>query len=720
MSNLLWKSLVVSPAVLGATLLISTSAIAAQKSTSSGVTNTEVSPAKNQEASTSASVLANTTAVTELAQNPVSTSSTAVTSIAQNPVSTSSTAVTELAQNPVSTSSTAVTELAQNPVSTSSTAVTSIAQNPVSTSSTTVTKLAQNPVSTSSTAVTSIAQNPVSTSSTAVTKIAQKLDQKSEKIAQAQQRDVNVLQQVNNYSNEGQNSQSQVTSVSQFSDVQPTDWAFQSLQSLVERYGCIAGYPNGTFRGNRALTRYEFAAGLNACLDRVNELIATATSNVVRKEDLATLQRLQEEFSAELATLRGRVDALESRTAELQANQFSTTTKLVGEAIFALSDTLGDNNAGKGNHTVLQDRVRLDLQTSFTGQDVLHTRLATGNGRLFNLGVPGVGPRGGSTSEGTQTFQINGAGTGGLASNNNIALDWLSYYFPVGPAQVYISATGGTHSDYAATLHPYFEDYDGGNGALSTFASRNPIYDIGGGAGGAVSFKFGKGGLLKPSSLTVGYLASNPNNPSIGQGVFNGNYAALGQLNFNVTNRVALAATYVHGYHQGGTSIFDEGGILNPTAGTTGVNNGLNNGVVGTAQANQLTGPAESNSYGVEGTFRLTNKVSLSGFGTYTDVSGKVYKSDDFQAWTYGGGIAFSDLGKKGNVLGLFAGAEPYALNRRGFGGSSVPLHVEGFYKYRLSDNISITPGIIYLTSPGQSSNNDDAVIGTLRTTFTF
>jgi hypothetical protein len=137
----------------------------------------------------------------------------------------------------------------------------------------------------------------------------------------------------------------QVTSVSQFSDVQPTDWAFQALQSLVERYGCIAGYPNGTYRGNRALTRYEFAAGLNACLDRVNELIATATAELVRKEDLATLQRLQEEFSAELATLRGRVDALEARTSELEANQFSTTTKLSGEAIFSVSQAFGDRVA---------------------------------------------------------------------------------------------------------------------------------------------------------------------------------------------------------------------------------------------------------------------------------------------------------------------------------------------------------------------------------------
>jgi len=39
-------------------------------------------------------------------------------------------------------------------------------------------------------------------------------------------------------------SMSQVTSVSQLSEVKPTDWAFQALQSLVERYGCIAGYPN--------------------------------------------------------------------------------------------------------------------------------------------------------------------------------------------------------------------------------------------------------------------------------------------------------------------------------------------------------------------------------------------------------------------------------------------------------------------------------------------
>jgi hypothetical protein len=132
-------------------------------------------------------------------------------------------------------------------------------------------------------------------------------------------------------------SMEQLTSVTQLADVQPTDWAFQALQLLVERYGCIVGYPDRTYRGNRTLTRYEFAAGLNACLDQVNKLIATATADLVKREDLETLQRLQAEFSVELSSLRGRVDALEATTAELEANRFSTTTKLTGQVVWAVS-----------------------------------------------------------------------------------------------------------------------------------------------------------------------------------------------------------------------------------------------------------------------------------------------------------------------------------------------------------------------------------------------
>ncbi|NJR75334.1 MAG: iron uptake porin [Scytonema sp. CRU_2_7] len=196
-------------------------------------------------------------------------------------------------------------------------------------------------------------------------------------------------------------SKSQVTNVNQLSDVQPTDWAAQALQSLVERYGCIAGYPNGTYRGNRAMTRYEFAAGLNACLDRINELIATATADLVKKEDLATLQKLQEDFVAELATLRGRVDTLEARTAELEANQFSTTTKLSGQVIVSVNaggfsgdriinpapsagNPTGTAITSQPNATVLF-RAGIDLNTSFSGTDLLKIRLETGSGLDDNL-----------------------------------------------------------------------------------------------------------------------------------------------------------------------------------------------------------------------------------------------------------------------------------------------------------------------------------------------
>ena len=523
-----------------------------------------------------------------------------------------------------------------------------------------------------------------------------------------------TIDQVNRYSNEGNqnNSQSQVTSVSQFSDVQPTDWAFQALQSLVERYGCIAGYPNATYRGNRALTRYEFAAGLNACLDRVNELIATATADLVTKQDLATLQRLQEEFSAELATLRGRVDSLEARTAELEANQFSTTTKLVGEAIFAVSDVFG-GNTGDNNNTVFQDRVRLDLQTSFTGRDILHTRLAAGNAAAFTQFDDANNPIG--TAEGTQTFQVGNNG-----GNNSVNIDRLTYEVPIGPAQVYLAASGGRHSHYASVNNPYFFDQtDGGNGALSTFASESPIYRIGGGAGIALNLPLGKGGgILGNSSITAGYLASNANNPGLSSGLTNGDYAALGQLNFSVGDRLALAATYVHGYNSAGNFLFNSGTSSN-------VNNTFGSSVaVGTQQGNTLQGAGESNSYGVSAAFRPTDKLSISGFASYHDVTG-FGSNDDYEAWSYGAGVALVDFGKQGNVLGLFAGVEPYSRNRAFFAGTpgagnDLPYHFEGFYKYRVSDNISVTPGVIWLTSPDQNSNNDDAIIGTLRTTFTF
>lgn len=547
----------------------------------------------------------------------------------------------------------------------------------------------------------------------------------SPKIAQAAPAPANTLDQINRYGREGANSNSQdtVTNVSQLRDVSPGDWAYEALRSLVERYGCIAGYPDGTYRGNRALSRYEFAAGLNACLNQVERLIASSTADFVRKSDLETLQRLVNDFRTELTTLGARVDKLEGRVGFLETHQFSTTTKLQGEAIFAVSDEFNQNVS---NNTVFQDRVRLRLNTSFTGKDLLVTRLAAGNAVAFNkptfdVGNPG-NPNPIATSEGQQNVEFGGTG------NNSVVLDWLAYYFNFGSSKVYLAAAGGLHNDYVPTLNPYFDDGDGGNGALTTFASMNPIYRIGGGAGGAVSFGVGPlTSILGPSTLSIGYLAGagsgvfGANNPNEKGGLFDGDFSALGQLNFNLGDRIGIGATYVHSYNNSGTAIFDGGG---------------GSAVVGTTLANRpsalltSTGflgkevPVVTNSYGGEAAFRFTDNISISGFATYTQAI--LIGQGRGDIWTYGGGVAFSDFGKKGNVLGLFAGVEPTlrgvtpGLRRGGGFDRDNAWHFEGFYKYQLTDNISVTPGIIWLTSPQQRDANDDVVIGTLRTTFTF
>ena len=187
--------------------------------------------------------------------------------------------------------------------------------------------------------------------------------------------EVNVAGVADYASSSSGSSLEQVTSITQFSDVYPTDWAYQALSNLIERYGCVAGYPNGTYRGNRAMTRFEAAALLNACLDRVTEVTDE-------------LKRLMKEFEKELAILKGRVDGLEARVGELEATQFSTTTKLRGKVDFVMggvSYTGEDYDLGEGKDYRGEDavtfnyRTTLNLNTSFTGKDLLYTRLRAGN-----------------------------------------------------------------------------------------------------------------------------------------------------------------------------------------------------------------------------------------------------------------------------------------------------------------------------------------------------
>ena len=193
-------------------------------------------------------------------------------------------------------------------------------------------------------------------------------------------------------------------SVSELKDVAPSDWAYTALLRLIERYGIITGYPDGTFKGNRPLTRYEFATALNEALQRFEELIAEEKTSV-ESEDLATLQRLRQDFNRELITVKSRVDELENRTNFLEANQFSTTTRLTGLIVSGITEggfdgdkpngmasqriisVTGDEISSEDPNATISYRTTLLLNTSFDGTDALVTWLEVGsNGIDDNTG----------------------------------------------------------------------------------------------------------------------------------------------------------------------------------------------------------------------------------------------------------------------------------------------------------------------------------------------
>lgn len=491
----------------------------------------------------------------------------------------------------------------------------------------------------------------------------------------------------------------QVTSVSQLSDVQPTDWAFQALQSLVERYGCIAGYPNQTYRGNRALTRYEFAAGLNACLDRVNELIATATADIVTREDLATLQKLQEEFSAELATLRGRVDAVEARTAQLEANQFSTTSKLEGEVVTAVVDALeGDTNE---DNTTFGARARINFVTSFTGKDTLYTRIQTNNIVSPDIGTP----------EGNLAF-----GESNDDASTDAALDALWYSFPLtDKTNVIAIANAGAADDVVDTVNQF--DGDGTEGAISAFGTRNPIYYNMDGSGLGITQEFGDS-----LALSLAYLGSSPSDPSSNNGIFNGPYGALAQLTFEPSKRFKVGLTYINAYNQElgtGSQRANPISFLQSTQVAP-------PGVPGEPEPVEV--PFSSNSYGIQATLGISKNIVLGGWAGYTNATnlstqGGRFDRGNLDIWNWAVTLGFSDLGKKGNLAGIIVGMEPKVTDssiNEIDEDSDTSYHIEAFYQFKINDNIAITPGVVWLTAPDHNENNEDVVIGALRTTFTF
>jgi len=512
------------------------------------------------------------------------------------------------------------------------------------------------------------------------------------------------LRTVNEYA-----SQEQVTSISQFSDVKPTDWAYQALSNLVDRYGCVAGYPNGTFKGGQAMTRYEAAALLNACLDRITETTDE-------------LKRLLKEFQKELAVLRGRVDGLEARVGELEANQFSTTTKLKGYAAMVVgANSYSGNLAGppgySGNYASYASQVqgamafnydiRLDLDTSFTGKDLLRTRLRAGNfanGPWF--GGPAVG------LNAMETAFEEGCGTG-VDCGDVVAINRLFYQFPIGSG---LTATFGARVRQDDMLAVWPSAYPADTVLdIFTYAGAPGTYTLNLGAGAGLWWK--AGGF----SLSANYVSangdsgnSNPEAGALSGGIMTAAAAQTTtvQLAYSGTN-YALAAAYANNSHGAG---------LYPGNGTPGA-------VLGYANSNAVV-----NSFGLSAYWSPLSASwfpSLStgwGINSYTSNGGNTpytyaFAGTQSQSWYLG--MQWADFLLKGNSFGMAFG-QPTFMTSSNVGNPNDGNYAwEWWYKLQVTDNISVTPAIYYLSAPlgglqklnGENFSNFG---GLVKTTFRF
>ncbi len=356
-------------------------------------------------------------------------------------------------------------------------------------------------------------------------------------------------------------------------------------------------------------------------------------------------------------------------------SQFSTTTKLQGQVIFGLT---GTTSGDFSRNTAFGSRTRLELKTNIGEGGILTTRL-----QAVGLGLANQNPTAGTAAVTTPEGSLSW--TDGTTTNS-VGIDALKYEFPLSPqTQMVVAANAGASDDFTDTINPYF-DGDGASGSISAFGNRPSIYYTVQGAGVGIRHKLGD-----KTELSLGYLARNGNTPGAGNGLFGGAYGALAQLTFQTGENSKIGVTYTR--------------TLNSNPGT------------GSTNANP-TAAGLSNNFGLQGSFQLSPAFALGGWVGYTQNQAA---GGDRQIWNWAVTAAAPDLGGKGNLAGFLVGQEP-RVTAAGDGTTDTKagLHIEGFYQFKVSDSVSITPGIIYLTAPNQDANSTGAVIGALRTTFSF
>lgn len=342
-------------------------------------------------------------------------------------------------------------------------------------------------------------------------------------------------------------------------------------------------------------------------------------------------------------------------------------TELSGEAVFSLIQASGDSPIpDEISRPSLGSRIRLNIESSFSGEDRLRLRLQTTNmlelDDVFETDLARL------SIQGDDQYQVS--------------LSRLDYQFPVGnDTEVSVQAVGGSISDIADPLNPLFSSSS--RGAISRFGQRNPLYRQGGSVGIGLSHNFSD-----RINVSLGYLGEDQDLISDEESV------AFAQLTLEPTDSIRLGLLYTYGL------------------------NALDTGT-GSQQANDpfadQSDAITSHSVGLQGTAELTEQLILSGWAGYTQATATdlpLQPAADIFNWAIT--LGYKNLFRDRTVGGLIVGRPPHVISDP----NSVAWHFEAFYQMQLNKHITLTPGILLITRP--DPNRSPIVVGTLRTLFRF
>jgi len=479
-------------------------------------------------------------------------------------------------------------------------------------------------------------------------------------------------------------------SVRHLTDVTPDDWVYQALQRLVTHYQCLEGDRAGQFNGRRSLSRYEFAAALNRCVQAIEAQLASQSATrddaIASEAEWHTIQALQQEFASELEALNRDLEPLASRVEMIAAQQFSTTTVMGGEAIFSLVGAAGGDPPGNGDPSVtLTYLSRLGLVSSFNGRDRLRLELLAGNYADRGLANPDRF----NTDMALLSFQSD--------TDSSIRLSKLEYRTAIGDRLVVtVRPIGFSLSSVLTANSPYF---DAGRGSLSRFGEANPIFKL-----GSLDAGVGIDWLVTENlRLQMAYGAGDAADSE--DGWFNSGNSAIGvQLLIKPSPTILTGLAYVNAY--------SDSGRLNTFTGSFRADT-----------TSFLDDPTTTQAIGATLQWRFARDLTLGAWGSLLfteaiDTDARAIAS------TYLISLGYSDpFGRDGDLLALLVG-QPLRL----FEGDDLPfgsdpdvgLQAELFYRARLGDRLSLTPGLIWIHNPEHDADNHDIWIGVLRTTFRF